>query len=94
MVSEYLIIVLWLVLSAAIGGGGYYKILGFWKAFTISLFFSPFVGFICVLFSKSIQTDVMEKMVIEEMVFLKSLRTSHDHHSNNEYHHAHESKEG
>lgn len=70
----------WLILSFIIGAVGSNKKIGFWGAFFISLFFSPFIGLLFTLVSKTRKALVYEESLLqlEEQILLtvKQLNTN------------------
>jgi pheromone shutdown protein TraB len=54
----------WILPSALIGLIGDKRLIGFWKSILVCLLLSPVLGIIAVLASKSKQTDLVEKTIL------------------------------
>jgi len=60
------IFVLWLIFSIIVAVIGSNRKIGGFLAFLISIFLSPLIGLIVVLFSKDKQTDMLENQMLQQ----------------------------
>ena len=67
IVFLFLILIIGIGLPIVVGVIGSDRTIGFWGAFFISLIFSPVIGIIVVLLSKTKQTDELEKELLRRM---------------------------
>lgn len=55
----------WIIFSCVVGALGSRRNIGFWSSFLLSIFLSPLVGLIVVLFSKDKEDEIYKQRVLQ-----------------------------